>query len=373
MSDQTPPPGAPGGWPGPPPPSPPPPPGQGPPGYGYAPPGYGYPPPGYGYPPPGYGYPPPGYPPPGYPAPGYNYAAPGSGRFRARSFSELIDAVFTIYRRNFALIVSIAACAQVPFAVLQVIVYAMLPGNFATAGSNPFAPTTTNNIDTNAAFTYLGVTLIFAMLQFLVVQLLATAAITRAVSERYLDRQLSLGDAYRAALRRAGALVLLSLLLLGLVLGAYAVIVVVAIIFALIAGPLGLLVLLPLGFGGIVLAGFVYARWSLAVPIVVLEKQGPVTALRRSNFLVKGDTGRVFLILIVIVIITAIVNGIVGVALGIPAAFASGVVALILRQLASVVGTVLVGPITYITVVVLYYDVRIRREAFDLEMLAQSL
>ena len=34
---------------------------------------------------------------------------------------------------------------------------------------------------------------------------------------------------------------------------------------------------------------------------------------------------------------------------------------------------VFVAPITYITLTLLYYDLRIRREAFDVEMLASAL
>ena len=34
---------------------------------------------------------------------------------------------------------------------------------------------------------------------------------------------------------------------------------------------------------------------------------------------------------------------------------------------------VFVGPITYIGVTLLYYDIRIRKEGFDIEMLARSL
>jgi hypothetical protein len=34
---------------------------------------------------------------------------------------------------------------------------------------------------------------------------------------------------------------------------------------------------------------------------------------------------------------------------------------------------VFIGPVTYIAVTLLYYDTRIRKEGFDIEMLAQSL
>jgi len=45
----------------------------------------------------------------------------------------------------------------------------------------------------------------------------------------------------------------------------------------------------------------------------------------------------------------------------------------IYSQVASGIAAVFVGPITYIGVTLLYYDARIRKEGFDIEMLASSL
>ncbi len=42
-------------------------------------------------------------------------------------------------------------------------------------------------------------------------------------------------------------------------------------------------------------------------------------------------------------------------------------------QVATALAAVFVGPITYIGVTLLYYDARIRKEGFDIEMLARSL
>ena len=47
--------------------------------------------------------------------------------------------------------------------------------------------------------------------------------------------------------------------------------------------------------------------------------------------------------------------------------------AFVYDQLASAVAAVFIGPITYVGVTLLYYDARIRKEGFDIEMLARSL
>src|SRR5487761_783476 len=107
-----------------PPPSPPPvDAGAPPPGWGSPPQGGGSPPPGWGSPPPGWGQPPAwGAPQPGW-NPGFMPSQVGSGRFRSMSVGEWLDATFTLYRRNFALIASISAVVQIPYALLTLVLY----------------------------------------------------------------------------------------------------------------------------------------------------------------------------------------------------------------------------------------------------------
>src|ERR1035437_1876528 len=82
------------------------------PGWGPPPAGWGSPPPGWGPPPGSWGSPQPGW------NPGFMPSQVGSGRFRSMSVGEWLDATFTLYRRNFALIASISAGVQRPYALL---------------------------------------------------------------------------------------------------------------------------------------------------------------------------------------------------------------------------------------------------------------
>jgi len=61
--------------------------------------------------------------------------------------------------------------------------------------------------------------------------------------------------------------------------------------------------------------------------------------------------------------------------LGAPAspALIGAVPSIVIRQLLSLAATVVTAPISAIATVLLYYDLRIRKEAFDLEMLAKSM
>src|ERR1700726_4796878 len=130
----------------PPPPSPPPADlGAQPPGWGSPPPGWGSPPPGWGSPPPGWGSPPGawGSPQPGW-NPGFIPSQVGSGRFRSMSVGEWLDATFTMYRPNFALIASISAVGQIPYALLTWLLFELT--GVATFVRSPFASLGTRTI-----------------------------------------------------------------------------------------------------------------------------------------------------------------------------------------------------------------------------------
>src|SRR6202051_4310294 len=109
----------------PPPPSPPPA------DLGAQPPGWGSPPPGWGAPPGAWGSPQPGW------NPGFMPSQVGSGRFRSMSVGEWLDATFTMYRRNFALIASISAVVQIPYALLTWLLFELT--GVATFVRSPFA------------------------------------------------------------------------------------------------------------------------------------------------------------------------------------------------------------------------------------------
>ena len=95
--------------------------------------------------------------------------------------------------------------------------------------------------------------------------------------------------------------------------------------------------------------------------------------LRRSWGLVRGLFWRVFGILLLILIIRVIISGIVGALLGLAGSALDANGQLIVTDVAGTIANVFVSPIAYIAVTLLYYDTRIRKEGFDIEMLAQTL
>ena len=202
---------------------------------------------------------------------------------------------------------------------------------------------------------------------------LAEAATTRAVSDRYLDRPASLGSSYAAAARRLGALIVQSLILFG---GA---VMVTALAFAALlgltaaSGSVGAIVGISVTLALVVGAIVVFVRTMLAPPAIILEGLSGWRGLARSWNLTRGVSWRLFGIRLLLAIITSIIGGLLTALLTIVGSGLDANGQLIVNSVASAIVAVFIGPITYIAVTLLYYDTRIRKEAFDIEMLAQSL
>jgi hypothetical protein len=291
---------------------------------------------------------------------------------------ELLDSAFTLYRRNVRLILAIAAVVQLPLAVFSYIAYQLTGISSATtrlrqlSAGGTITPQQLSSVS-SSLFALFGVLLGIALLQALVVQPIATAAMARAVGDIYLDQPATLGSAYRAVGRRLGAVVAVSMILFGfgVLLFGVAFGLVAGAVYAFGSGAVALLVLVvPVTVFLVIL---MYTRWLFAAPIVMLERVGARAALRRSWQLVRGSTPRVFGITLLVGLITGILGAIVGALLNLVTQVGDENLRLVLTQLASLIVAVLIQPISFIVVVLMYYDLRIRKEAFDIEMLAANL
>jgi hypothetical protein len=101
-------------------------------------------------------------------------------------------------------------------------------------------------------------------------------------------------------------------------------------------GRLGTLVGASIAYGFGVLVGFLLlvipgliaiARWSLIVPLVMIEKLGWRDAFRRSSELVRGQTGRVLALVVIADIIVAVVSSFFSFLPGFVGAWVGGTVA----------------------------------------------
>ncbi|MEU5613534.1 glycerophosphoryl diester phosphodiesterase membrane domain-containing protein [Streptomyces sparsogenes] len=214
--------------------------------------------------------------------------------------------------------------------------------------------------------------------------LFTTALLTVVVSRAVLGRQVSLGEAWREA--RPRLLQLCGLLLLLPALAAAACAVGTApglLLVAAGADSEGAALALLGGLGSTVVAVWLWVRYSLAAPALMLEKQGIVAAMRRSAKLVRGAWWRVLgvqlLALLIAIVVSAILEiptSAVGMAIGGDNAvdWLSGESVsvswtfLVVIGVGGVIASTITLPISAGVTALLYVDQRIRREALDLEL-----
>jgi hypothetical protein len=277
---------------------------------------------------------------------------------RPLSFGEIVDHGVNLFRRLF-----------VPLVLVQVICTGIVvPWQAFLAGSGR----------------QMSLLYFLMLVASFVLSGLASAAVALIISENYLGRRLEAMRALQLALPKLGAVITLSLAV-GLVLVGAALPAMLAMggAFAFMAPAvtggqvgvnIGLAVILMLG--GIVLLllpVFVFSGLALSTPALVLEDLDAATALRRSWRLTRGSRLRVVgLVMIssVIIMIPIVAIGFIG---GIFAAGSGPGPATVGSTVATSLTTLVLTPLVYCVLTLLYYDLRVRKEAFDLEVLASSL
>ncbi|MEU1670320.1 hypothetical protein ABZ547_43370 [Streptomyces sparsogenes] len=214
--------------------------------------------------------------------------------------------------------------------------------------------------------------------------LFTTAVLTVVVGRAVLGRQVSLGEAWREARPRLLALCGLLFLLPALAAAACAVgLAPGLLLIAAGADSEGAALALLGGLGSTVAAVWLWVRYSLAAPALMLEKQGVVAAMRRSAKLVRGAWWRVLGVQLLALLIAMVVSAIleiptsaVGMAIGGDNAmdWLSGESVtvswtfLVVIGVGGVIASTITLPISAGVTALLYVDQRIRREALDLEL-----
>jgi hypothetical protein len=291
------------------------------------------------------------------------------------STGELLDRTFRLYKDHFKLFLGIATLGPAAMLAFQLLTAASttLPGatgNQARAGAYP------------AAF---GVGVIAGVVIMLAGMALAHAATVRAVAAVYLGRQISIGASYGALKGRVWrvlGLFFAIIFLVGLcgfvIIAAAVALGSLAVLGGAQAGRTGAVAGGLVGIAAAVIGGLlaiaVYVRYSLSIQACVVEDQGIRGSMRRSVFLCKGSRGRVLAIYFVFGILAWIVSiGLGGLAGGISVLIPNKIAGFVIIYLASFVSGSLTGPLATIGMSLLYYDERVRKEAFDLQLMMATL
>lgn len=277
---------------------------------------------------------------------------------RPRSVPEIVDAAFQLARGHFMPLLLVSVIVAIPTLIMGVVKAFVLPPPDPV---NPFG---------EAWRMTLPLTLLELCWTFV-----GYGAVTIAAADAYMGGAVDPGRSLSRALARTGVLVG------GNILG-YLVMVLPLLVAGMLASVLAtqleagtvsastlllVLVVLMLFLFGIYWMLVHLARVTLVTPVAALEQTGPLEAWRRAKTLTDGFRGRVLgLIVIAGAVIFALVLG------------GFGILSMLIENerlassLAGIVGIPL-WPVLGSLFVVLYYDLRIRKEAFDIETMAARL
>jgi hypothetical protein len=287
-------------------------------------------------------------------------SSPEPVRFRPMPLPELLDELFRLYRRHFSLIVGVALIVVLPGLLWTLITgtYKLTSSSFANLFTSSGSLTPTFN---STQFSNLFGLLAIGGIGGLILLPFTVGAVYRAVTDVALGRTVTVGGVLRETLAKYFQL-------LGLV-GIFYLLS-IAWVFTEIIG-LVLLVIPAL----IVLAVAIYlgVRWLLAVAAMMAEDIGPINGMRRGWNLVGGMWWRTFGIVIVLAILQIVINLALGLLVTIILSVGlSGDLRLAVSAIASTLLGAVVSPIFTIGLVLLYFDLRVRKEGLDLDQLARQ-
>lgn len=322
-----------------------------------------------------------------------------SSRLRPLSFGDILDTVFRLYRNNFLTMIGIVAILQIPIVLLQ-IASTFFFGEAITADIYNLLDSLPAFDHTTQSFTelpianitsFLGIAAIIGLIEAIVLQPIISGAVVRAVSERYHQRPISLGKAYDYKFTKMGSLILSRfligiLIIVALVAGFFLLFVVSFFITAIgqigggddgIAALAGLLGVLGILGGSLVIAALMFVAWASFLFVdqaIVLEDNGPIDGIVRSWRLFGGAIWRVVGIMLVTWLLLQVLTFIPGLLMSFVTTmmFGDSIELFSLKQNIDTIVTyttqILVLPFLLGVYTVLYYDLRVRKEGYDLEM-----
>ena len=249
---------------------------------------------------------------------------------RPMGIGEILSTALQLCRRHWRTLLTIAAVVVVPITLLHY----LLGDLVRTQGE-----TTRNGVVVETATWSVGIAGLVAALAGILMYLVLTGAITRAVAAEVAGQDPSVEQSYRFGFHRLGSVLLVSVLV-GL---------------AIVAG---LIVFIIPGI-------YIGIRLCVSIEALVVEGRRGTEAMGRSWGLVGGHWWHAFGTVVVGGLLTGIVNAVITTPFGNTSWFVQAV--------AAAVATVITLPYSALVGVLLYLDLRARKEALTLETLRTDL
>ena len=242
---------------------------------------------------------------------------------RKRSAVEIVDAAFQVYRRHFLTLIMVTALAYAPWLLINLLFLRSLADPTAVPGG------------------WLVLRSLIAALGAMITFTLMSGVLTKLGAQAYLtDDPGRVEDAIRDVWPRVGTLI-----------GA------------------GILRSFLIGFGFLLLivpAVIFFLTYIAVTPVIVIEGKGVSESFTRSAQLTRNQKGHIlgtaallFLLYVLLLSGTLAVSAVVN--------------SIVLQQLLSTVFIVLFYPIFGLAEMLIYYDLRVRNEGYDVEVMAGTL
>jgi len=298
---------------------------------------------------------------------------------RPLGVGDVLDRTFNVYRSKPVLFLALSAiwylALVLVFVVLAVAVFA---GALATFGRQPITPGSPLPASPELLAGAIAGVIGFVIVGVIVAIFLfsaQSASLVDAGSRRYLSKDATIGESFRVGIAAAGRLFFAGLLALLAIVALWAVVFIVAGLIAAIGqgGAIGILALALASIVALVGTFYLGASWLVAPVIVVLEKAGPMAALRRAWRLSEGNRWRIIGIQALLGILNVVLSVLLGGLFAIGAQGDQPGIGSVVQSLVNLASTIIWAPVEWIAFTVLYYDLRVRKEAFDLQLAAEAL
>ena len=251
----------------------------------------------------------------------------------ARGVGEILNETFVVYGRHFRQFAGLAAVVQVPATLL-----ASIPAGGLIV------------------FIVLNVISLFALIAIY-------GAIISGVCQHYVTGDVTIGRCYARVLGRMVSMIALVTILSALI--------VAGIVAVDIQTPL----LVSLVFLVVLVAYLVYV--AVAAPVVIVEGYRSMGALRRSYGLVRRSEWRILGNLAVYLLVAVGLSLVLFLPFWLVSIGAAPDATTIVSRGVQITGSILVGvvvpPVIFIAVTLLYYDLRVRNENYDVVRLSQEM
>jgi hypothetical protein len=269
----------------------------------------------------------------------------GAPALQPLGVGETVDAALKLYRSNATTLWKIVAIVIVPIEVIEVILRRVaLPSDVFVHNGTLY--TFSSNGSSSAGTT---VALLVVAVLGILAELLATGAVFKLQLDAYLGRPHTLAESFAFARGK-----ILSLLWLGIVV---TTMIVIGLILFILPGV------------------WLMVASSVAVPVLMLEGLKGFKAVQRSIALVDGRWWATFGRLLLAIVLYAVAAILIGVVAGLTnraISVTNVTLFLVINGIISAIVVILLSPFIAAVINVIYIDLRVRKEALDIELLASS-